>query len=165
MSGIVIEIIQPDNHVNVAERSIRKVKDQVRCITQQSPYYRIPLLMVKRMVQVVLWLLNQFPVVDRISDEYSLLSIICKIPPPEYKNFSIDFGAYVEVFEDNKILTNTNQPRGVLAIYLGPAPFRNHSLYVMSLITGKRIHRKQFIELPITDSIISIVKNFGHCQK
>ena len=55
----------------------------------------------KRVVEVATRNLNMFPIEDRVSEEYSPLVIVIGSPNPDTRSYSMNFGAYVKVFEDN----------------------------------------------------------------
>jgi len=63
------------------------------------------------------------------------------------------FGAYCEVHTDPDT-TNTMEPRTKWAICLGPTGKMQGSYEFMSLRTGKKIVRRKFTEMPITESVI-----------
>jgi hypothetical protein len=62
------------------------------------------------------------------------------------------FGAYCEVHADPDI-THTMEPRTRWGICLGPTGNLQGSYIFMSLTTGKKIVRRKFTEMPITNSI------------
>ena len=61
-----------------------------------------------RKVVVFMCNLNQFLIEGGMSNEFSLLDIVCETPLPSFNNFSLDFGTSAEVFEDNELLSSTN---------------------------------------------------------
>ena len=61
---------------------------------------------------------------NRISKEYSPLTIIIGLPTSDARAYSIDLGAYVEVFEDNRWFQNSNQTRSIPMITLCLSPYR-----------------------------------------
>ena len=56
--GIEVDIIDPLEHVNVVERSMRAMKEGVRYVAQSLPFRRIPKLMLRRIVAAVTRNLN-----------------------------------------------------------------------------------------------------------
>ena len=137
------DIVDPLDQVNVIERSIRTIKERIWCLIQNTLYRRIPKLMVKHLVETATRNLNQFPSEGGISSKYSLLTIVIRRPNPNYQDFPIDYRAYTEVFEDNGWAMNTNRPRATPAICIGPTPYRSGGQFFMSLVTGRRLRRKQ----------------------
>jgi hypothetical protein len=69
-------------------------------------------------------------------------------------------GAYCEVHTDPDI-TNTMKPRTKRAICLGPTGNMHGSYKFMALSTGKKIVRRKFTEMPITDSVIRQVDKWA----
>ena len=66
------------------------------------------------------------------------------------------FGSYCEVREDREI-TNTMAPRTIWAICLGPTGNAQGSYKFLSLNTGKKLIRRSFTEMPVTESVIARV--------
>ena len=58
-------------------------------------------LMRKRIVEVATCNLNMFPADQGVSEDHSLLTIVTGSPPPDARVYPMDFGLYVELFEDN----------------------------------------------------------------
>ena len=65
-------------------------------------------LMAKRVVEVATRNLNMFPAEDGVSEEYSPLAIVIGLPNPDARLYSMDFGSYAKVFEDNGWFQNSN---------------------------------------------------------
>ena len=76
IDGVEVDIVDADDHVEVVERAIRTIKENIRSLMHETPYRRIPRLMVKRLVEVATRNLNSFPADGGISDECSPLSIV-----------------------------------------------------------------------------------------
>ena len=66
-----------------------------------------------------------FPVKNRVSDKYSPLTIVAEAPLPGARVYPIDFGAYAEVFEDNRWFQNLNCSRSIPTIALELSPYRH----------------------------------------
>jgi hypothetical protein len=63
--------------------------------------------------------LNQFPAKNGISDTLSPLTIMTGRANPDYNELKLEFGSYVQVFEDNTP-SNTTTSRNTGAIVLNP---------------------------------------------
>jgi hypothetical protein len=63
--------------------------------------------------------LNQFPWQDGISASLSPDAIVTGAPTPDYNRMRVEFGTYVQLFEDNTP-SNTLKSRAVGAIALSP---------------------------------------------
>jgi hypothetical protein len=74
----------------------------------------------------------------------------CKVP----------FGAYCEVHVDPDI-TNIMEPRTKWGICFGPTGNMQGSYKFLSLSTGKKVTRRKFTEMPMSDSVIKMVDSLG----
>jgi hypothetical protein len=160
----VLNIADADDHVSEAERSIRTIKERVRCTVQGLPYRRIPKVMMRAVVEGAHKSLNQFPARNGASDELSPLTIMTGTPSPDYHDFKIELGAYAHVFEDNNP-TNTNKTRSTGAIALTQTGNAQGGYYFMSLTTGKRLSRQQWTALPIPDGVIATVEAMAEAEE
>ena len=151
-----LDICAADSHVGEVERSIRAIKERVRATVQGLPYQRLPRAMVRALVEFANRSLNLFPPADGVSDTMSPRMLVTGLPNPDYRQCKLEFGAYVQVFEDN-LPSNTTKARtrGAIALYhTGNAA---GDYFFMSLTTGTVIQRHQWTELPITDDAIARV--------
>ena len=120
--------------------------------------------MINKLVTYVLRNRNQFPASDGISDRISPLGIVLGYPLPSYKNLHLEFGTYVQVFEDRKI-TNRTDTRSVGAIALSMTPCANGTYEFISLTTGKILCRKKITILPISEAVIHQVEQLALAEK
>jgi len=81
------------------------------------PFKKIPRIMNRDIVVKAVKDLNQFPAKDGISDTMSTLSMMTGRPLPYYKKILLEFGTYVQVFEDSNP-ANTTKSRTTPAIAL-----------------------------------------------
>ena len=72
----------------------------------------------------------------------------------------VPFGSYCEVHVDPEI-TNTMDPRTKWAICLGPTGNLQGSYKFLSLAMGKKVTRRKFTEMLITESIIDQVEKMA----
>jgi hypothetical protein len=105
---VAINIVPPDSHVGEIERSIRTIKERLRTCVHGLPFKRLPKLMLSEMITHAVRCLNQFPWRNGISSTLSPAGILLGTALPDYNNLRIEFGSYVQVFEDNN---PTNTPR------------------------------------------------------
>jgi hypothetical protein len=121
------------DHVSEVERSIRTIKERVRADVHSMLFKRLPKMMVVELVHRAILVLNQFPALDGVSDTLSPLTIMTGNPNPDYHAMKIEFGLYIQVFEENS-LTNNNklQTTGAIALPTGNA---QGDYYFMSLST------------------------------
>ena len=153
----VLNVVPPDSHVGEVERSIRTIKERLRSCVHGLPFKRLPKLLITQMVSDVVRFLNQFPWQHGISDTLSPAAIVTGIGTPDFHNMRLEFGTYVQVFEDNSP-SNTPKARSMGAIALNPTGNAQGDYYFMSLSTGAKISRHQWQALPITDTAIARVE-------
>ena len=153
-----LNVMAMDEHVGEVERSVRTIKERVRSDVHSMPFKRLPKMMIIELVNKALKGLNQFPALDGVSETLSPLTIMMGVPSPDYNNMRIMFGSYAQVFEDNDP-TNTNKNRTTGAIALNPTGNAQGGYYFMSLATGRRLSRTQWMELPMPQAVIEAVEN------
>jgi hypothetical protein len=98
---------------------------------------------------------NSFPHPDSISDTMSPANIVTGTPKPDFNTLSLEFGTYVQVYNGT---SNDTKSRTLGAIATNPTGNSNGDHFFMSLETGKRIHRRSWTILPISDATISRVE-------
>jgi hypothetical protein len=149
------------SHVGEVERSIRTIKERLRACVHGLPFKRVPKLLLTHMVTEAVRCLNLFPRRTGISRDLSPISLVTGVAPPDYGAMRIEFGQYVQVFEDSDP-TNTPRARSLGAIAMTPTSNAQGDFYFLSLATGARISRHQWTALPITESAISRVEALAH---
>ena len=120
--------------------------------------------MIKHMVKDALCCLNQFPRKYGVSETLSPDAIVTGAGPPDYNALQLEFGSYVQVFEDNDP-TNTPRARSLGAIALSPTGNAQGDYNFMSLATGAKITRHQWTEIPITEATIARVEALAKQDK
>ena len=110
---------------------------------QGLPFRKITKFMTKRLAAVAIRNLNSFLSDNGMSSEHIPLSIMTNAPPLDARSHPLDFGAHVEVFEDNGFTHNSNNARSTPAIALGPSSYRKPGQIFMSLVAGRRLRRKR----------------------
>jgi hypothetical protein len=154
---VAMDIVPADSHVGEIERSNRTLKERTRTCVHGLPFKRLPKLMVAHIVKNAVTCLNQFPWKHGISQTMSPDTIMTGKPPPDFTKMRLEFGSYVQVFEDNDP-SNTIKARSTGAIALSPTGNAHGDYFFMSLATGARLSRHRWTELPITDTAIARVE-------
>ena len=77
---VQLNIADADDHVPEVERSIRTLKERVRCLLQGLPYRRVPKVMIRAAIEYANRSLNQIPVQNSASDHLSPLTIMTGRP-------------------------------------------------------------------------------------
>jgi len=153
----VLDVASREEHVGPVERSIRTIKERVRCICHSLPYKRYTKIMVRSLVESVVFWLNSFPVVDGVSEDLSPAAIVQGRQHPDFSGNKILFGAYAIVFAGT---SNNMHQRGERGIALRETD-RPGRYRFMSLDTGRVIHSHSWQELPIDDFVISRVHDLA----
>ena len=157
---VELNIVPADSHVGEIERSIRTLKERLRTCVHGLPFQRLPKLLIRHMVDDAARCLNQFPWKNGISTDLSPAALVTGHPPPDFNKMRLEFGTYVQVFEDNDP-SNTPRARSMGAIALGPTGNAQGDYNFMSLSSGAKISRHQWTALPMTDTAIARVNALG----
>ena len=107
------------DHVDKVERYIWTMKERTRTTIHGLSFKHLPKLMIQALVCHPAKGLNQFPAKNGISDTLSPLTIMTGRANPDYNDLKLEFGSYVQVFEDNTP-SNTTPSRNTGAIVLNP---------------------------------------------
>ena len=114
-----LNVTAANDHVGEVERSIRTMKERARTTIHGLPFKRLPKAMIQALVYHAAKGLNQFPAKNGISDTLSPLTIMTGRANPDYNDLKLEFGSYVQVFEDNTP-SNTTPSRNTGVIVLNP---------------------------------------------
>jgi hypothetical protein len=151
-------------HVTGIERQIWIVKERARAIWSTLPFNKTPNRMIVELITfVVLWL-NAFPPSSGVSQTYSPRTIMTGTMLDYSKHCKLPFGAYVKTHEENNP-TNNMKERTRATICLGPTTNFQRSYKFLCLITGRRITRKQFQELPMPALVIKTAEALAYRDK
>jgi hypothetical protein len=160
MLPATLNIADADDHVPQAERSIRTIKDRTRCTVQGLPFQKFPRILTKAIVEAANRSLNQFPEKDSASSMMSPLTILTRRPRTNFVDLKLELGQYVQVFEDNDP-SNTNKTRTTGAIALNPSDNAQGGYTFFSLVTGRKLSRQQWDELPMPNGVVARVEQMG----
>ncbi len=147
-------------HVEDIERHIRLIKERAQCIICTLPYSRLPRIMLIHLLHFITMWLNNFPVSNGVSVNFSPREIILRHRLSYKYHCRAPFGAYCETHEDNEP-TNTMQSRALSTICLGPTGNFQGSYHFLNLLTGLVIKRRAFFELPAPQSVIDRVNTLA----
>ena len=163
LAQIRLNIVAQDDHVPEIERSIRTVKECLRVLVHGMPFKRIPKLLLVELVRSVIKNLNILPAKQGVCKDVNPRSVVAGLPNPDYNQLKIEIGQYCTVFEDNNP-TNTTRRRMVDAIALNQTGNAQGTYHFMSLASGKKIARRQFTPLPMTNAVIRRVEAIAEAQ-
>ena len=99
-------IADADAHVHPIKRSIRTAKEKIRCTIQGLSFSCVPKEMMKALPAHVMRIFNKLLVKSSVSKGMSPLSIITRVPRPDYNNLKLEFEERVEAHEDKKLSWN-----------------------------------------------------------
>ena len=133
----LLNLVAPGKHVSEVERSIRTIKERVRCMIHGLPYSTYPKLLIEACVTAAVKQLNAIPSKNGISQTMSPTTLLTGTQPVSYHNLvKMCFGAYAQVNVDNAI-TNTTEARTTGGIALYPTDNAQGNWYFASLNTGR----------------------------
>jgi hypothetical protein len=154
---IRIDVVAADSHVGEVERSIQTIKVRLRVCVHGLPFTRLPKILVVHLVADVVRCLNMFPAAHGISNAMSPLSLVTGAPPPDYNYLQLEFGTYVQLFQD-PVPSNTLTARTLGAIAVTPTGNLHGDFHFLSLSSGLRVSRHCWTALPMTDTAITRVE-------
>ena len=134
LGNVSLEICGPDKHIPEVERSIRTMKETMQATVHGLLYHRLPKLMIAELVAVATHCLNSFPKDDGVSEHMSPLSIITGQVHMDYNKLLLEFGSYVQLFDQS---VNTIRSRTIGIITLNPTGYESGTYWFMSLKTGQ----------------------------
>ena len=157
-----VNVTMRDEHVGVAERRIRVVKERMRSYIAHSKFERWPIVMISKLAEFVVFWLNAFPVDRGISRLLSPYTIMTGLTVNYSVHCRFVFGEYVQTHEEHD---NSMAPRTIGAIALGPAGNVQGGYEFMSLSTGRVIRRNTATKIPATDEVFAAVDRIARRQR
>ncbi len=145
-----LNIASEDEHVPEIERCIRTVKERTRCTHNITPFDRYPPKIIVEMVFMSVFWLNAFPHKHGISRTLSPRTIVTGKHIDYKTHCRIEFGQYVQTHEKHN---NSMDSRTIGALALRPADNFQGGYFFYSLVTGQRLQRTHWTELPMPDSV------------
>lgn len=98
---VLMDIMPKDAHVPKVECSIHTIKERVHANLHNLPFCQLPRLMTTKLVKQAIIMLYKYPILDGVLTTLSPLGIMTGLLNPDYHHMTLNFGAYVQVFEDN----------------------------------------------------------------
>ena len=144
--GTKLERVPPGAHVGVVERKNQVIKERFRAI-KSGLWFTLPLILIPWLVYFCVSRINMLP---------SRGNMDLTSPRENFTGRKVDFkrdlrmgfGDYVHVHED-RVITNTTQPRTEEALCLLPLSNLAGSAQFLSLKTLKVISRSNYTRLPV----------------
>jgi hypothetical protein len=147
-------------HIGELERKIRVIKERARGTFKTLPYKKLPKLMVIELLHFCVMWINSFPVKSGISEKWSPQELVSRHKLDAKLHCRAPFGSYCEVHVDPEI-TNTLEPRTKWEICMGPMGNLQGSYKFLSLATGKKVMRRKFTKMPVTEAVIEQVEEMA----
>ena len=161
--GPKINLASANEHVPEIERRIRVTKERSRATRHGLPFSRIPVLLTIYIVFNSVKMLNQFPTKAGILDTISP-QVIMKGEQLDFKkHLNVQLGSYCQVHEEGTP-RNNQVARTKAAICLGPSGNAQGGYKFMSLRSGKKIIRRSWDVIPMSDAVIERVNKMGASQ-
>ena len=91
-----LHICAPEEHVGIAERGIRTVKERSRSMIHSLNYRRYPRTMVRSLVEYMGYLLNRFPSKNGVSDDESPAEIDLGVSKIDISAKHIPWSSYAQ---------------------------------------------------------------------
>jgi hypothetical protein len=153
LPNVVINTTAAQEHVGEIEQKIRVIKERARGTMNTLPYSQLPKLIIIELMHFCVMWMNAFLVKLGISKKWSPRELISRHKLDAKLHCKTPFGAYCEMHTDLDI-KNTMEPRTKWGICLGPTGNMQGSYKFMSLSTGKKIVRRKFTEMSMTESVM-----------
>ncbi len=136
------------------------IKERARGTFNTLPYKKLPKLMVIELLHFCVMWMNSFPVKSGISKKWSPRELVSRHKLDAKLHCRAPFGLYCEVHVDSEI-TNMLEPRTKWAICMGSTGNLQGSYKFLSLATGKKVMRRKFTEMPVTEAVIKQVEEMA----
>jgi hypothetical protein len=141
-----LNICGEDEHVPDIERCIRTLKERTRCIYNVTPFDHFPPRMIIEMVFLSVFWMNAFPHKLGVSQTLSPRTIVTSLGIDYDKHCHVEYGQYVQTHGKHD---NTMTPRTIGALALRPTGNQQGGYYFYSLMSGQRLYRTHWTELPM----------------
>ena len=158
MLPIKIVPYSADEHVSIAERRNRNVKERMRSIIAGLPYKSIPKIMIRGLARKVQQMINSFPSrKGGVSETISPAEIVEGIRKPDFSKRRVNVGQYVEI-HDGTDNTANRRSKGAIAMYSTNA---REGFAFMCLDTGRSRHSNNWTMKPISAEVIARVEEIA----
>ena len=158
--GMLLNTSPASEHVPEIKRQHRVIKERARACRHSLPFKMIPKIMITEMIyNCVLWI-NAFHTKAGVSASIRPRTLLTGVKFDYKCHCKLAFGAYAQVHEEN-LTTNSQQAQTLGAICLGPAGNLQGGYKFMNLRTGKKLTRRRWMALPMTQEVIDHVNKLG----
>ena len=164
-----INISAAREHVGEIERYHRTLKERCRCVLAgmrligSEAYQYLHKQIVIRLVYFCVMMINAVPAAKGISDRFAPREIVTG-RRLNLKHIKARLGDYIEASTD-EIVTNDMKGRTHGCISLGSSGIWQGSQVCFDLETGRVVLRRNIKVLPMPDSVIQVINDWGKSQK
>ncbi len=152
--GITLNKCSREEHVPVAERRIRTLKERCRSIFNTLPFTKLPGTLIAQMVSTCNFWLNIYPPKDGVSRTINPRELITGFRVDYNKHIRAACGDYVQVHEEHN---NSMATRTTGAIATKPTGNAQGGFWFYSLTTGRMLDRTRWTPLPMPQDVIDRV--------
>jgi hypothetical protein len=152
--GVTLNKCSREEHVPVAERRIRTLKERCRSIFNTLPFTKLPGMLVVQMVSTCNFWLNIYPPKDGVSPYINPRELITGVKIDYNKHIRAEFGEYAQVHEEHD---NSMKTRTTGAIATKPTGNAQGGHWFYSLTTGRMLDRGHWTPLPMPTDVIERV--------
>jgi hypothetical protein len=156
--GVTLNKCSREEHVPVAERRIRTLKERCRSICCSLPYAKLPGMLVVQMVSTCNFWLNVHPPTDGVSRSINPRELITGVKIDYNKHICAEFGEYAQTHEEHN---SSMKARTTGAIATKPTGNAQGGHWFHSLTTGRMIDRRQWTSLPMPTDVIERVETLA----
>lgn len=132
---VFLNVMAAEEHVNEVERSIRIIKERIRCqLNHLLRYLHYPQAMLIRAVTFVIKALNSEFGASKLCQELLPMTLVTGVTPPPYnESTELSFGDYIQAHNAENV-TNTTSEGMKDSITLYPSGNRQGGWKFLSLI-------------------------------
>jgi hypothetical protein len=152
--GITLNKCSHEEHVPVAERRIRTLKERCRSICNTLPFTKLPPMLTVQMVSTCNFWLNIYPPKDGISRNINPRELITGVQIDFNKHTQVEFGECVQVHEEHD---NTMRTRTTGATATKPTGNIQGGHWFHSLTAGRMLDRRRWPSSPMPNDVITRV--------
>ena len=152
------------DHVPEVERQIKFIKERMRAHHDNLPFPKFTRRMTIWLANHVVMFLNAFPPNSGLSNTYTPCTIITVKALDWKKICKLRFRAYAQIHEDRNV-NSTIEERTQGAICLGPTGNLLGIYNLFLLLSGKKITRSQFTDMPTPTIVMKLVASIALAKK
>ena len=155
-TGIRLNATSASEHVGEIERFFRFLKERIRALASTLPFSKYPKVLKLAMLKYATFWINALPRKSGVSNDLGPGTIIDGIEPDFNLHCKVPLGTYCQVHEED-VPTNTNSPRTIGAICLGPSGNLQGGYDFLSLSTGRIVKCGAFTGFSMPTEVVDLV--------